>query len=66
MQPASGDAGGALGAALAAYYQHLGQPSAVFGDGDAMQGSYLGSAFEDHKIEQRLRDAGAIFDVLPF
>ena len=66
VQPAAGDAGGALGAALAAYYQHLGQPRAVSGNGDAMQGSYLGPAFEDHEIEQRLRDAGAVFDVLPF
>ncbi len=66
IQPAAGDAGGALGAALAAYYQHLEQPRTVSGNGDAMVGSYLGPAYDNDDIEKRLREAGAEFDVLPF
>ena len=66
IQPASGDAGGALGAALAAYHGFLGQPRSVAGGGrDAMRGSYLGPAFAQADIEQRLRAAGARFEVLP-
>ncbi len=65
IQPAAGDAGGALGAALAGYYLHKGQPRKVAGLGrDAMQGSYLGPQFGQADIEQRLRAAGARFHVL--
>ncbi len=64
VQPAAGDAGGALGAALAAYHQHLGQPRKVSENGDAMQGSYLGPEYDQDEIEQRLSDAGARFQVL--
>ncbi|MGO9242625.1 MAG: carbamoyltransferase [Bryobacteraceae bacterium] len=63
IQPAAGDAGGALGAALAAYYLYTGharRPSA----GDDMQGSYLGPFFSQLEIEQRLAAAGARFTVL--
>lgn len=61
IQPASGDAGGALGAALAATFQ---QHQASRRPGDRMHGSYLGPAFTQSEIEQRLQSAGAVFDVL--
>jgi carbamoyltransferase len=64
IQPASGDAGGALGAALAAYYSHRNQPRAISNGSDAMQGAYLGPAFEQSDIERRLIAAGAHFTTL--
>ncbi|CAN6135149.1 COG2192 Predicted carbamoyl transferase, NodU family [Methylophilaceae bacterium] len=63
IQPASGDAGGAVGAALAAYYLMLAQPRKV-DKKDSMQGSYLGPEFGQVEIEQRLSQAGAKFDVV--
>ncbi len=63
IQPASGDAGGAVGAALAAYYLMLAQPRKVDKQ-DGMQGSYLGPEFGQADIEQRLSLAGAKFDVV--
>lgn len=63
IQPASGDAGGAVGAALAAYYLMLAQPRKVDKQ-DSMQGSYLGPEFAQTEIEQRLSQAGAKFDVV--
>ena len=63
IQPASGDAGGAVGAALAAYYLMLAQPRKV-DKKDSMQGSYLGPEFGQAEIEQRLSQAGAKFDVV--
>ena len=64
IQPSAGDAGGALGAALAAYYQHVGADRTVPDQGDSMQGGYLGPSFEQGDIEQRLRKIGGIFNVL--
>lgn len=64
IQPASGDAGGALGAALAAYHQFLEGPRQVDGALDGMRGSYLGPAFSQEEIEARLRSVGARFHVL--
>ncbi|MEZ5925425.1 MAG: carbamoyltransferase [Hyphomicrobiaceae bacterium] len=64
VQPAAGDAGGALGAALAAYHLHLEKPRQVTAGLDAMEGSYLGPSFEQTDIERRLAGAGARFDVL--
>jgi len=64
IQPASGDAGGALGAALAAYYGFAGQPRSLSGTGDSMQGAYLGPEFSQADIESRLQAAGARFQVL--
>ena len=62
IQPAAGDAGGALGAALAGYHINQGQPRAITGGGkDAMRGSYLGPAYEQGDIEARLTAAGARF-----
>jgi carbamoyltransferase len=64
IQPASGDAGGALGAALAAYYSHRKQPRYANGCCDAMKGAYLGPVFEQAEIERRLTAAGARFTTL--
>jgi carbamoyltransferase len=64
MQPASGDAGGALGAALAVHHLYLGQERSGVGPGDAMQGAFLGPHFPDAEIEQRLMAVGANFDRL--
>ena len=63
IQPASGDAGGAVGAALAAYYIHCDQPRKPH-RGDAMRGGFLGPEFSQPEIEQRLRTIGAKFIVL--
>jgi carbamoyltransferase len=63
IQPAAGDAGGALGAALAAYYSFKDQPRTV-NPRDSMRGAYLGPEFEQSEIERRLRAVGAQFDVL--
>ncbi|KAF0225569.1 MAG: hypothetical protein FD176_255 [Rhodospirillaceae bacterium] len=65
IQPAAGDAGGALGAALAGYHIHKNQPRTITGGGkDAMQGSYLGPVWRQDDIEARLKAAGAVFSVL--
>jgi carbamoyltransferase len=64
IQPAAGDAGGALGAALVAYHLHLGQERRLSNTLDGMEGSYLGPAFAQGEVEQRLQRAGAAFDVL--
>ncbi len=60
IQPAAGDAGGAVGAALAAYHLMLNQPRVV-DPTDAMQGSYLGPSYSQGEIDSRLRAAGAVF-----
>ncbi len=64
IQPASGDAGGALGAALAAYHIHKQQPRKPPAALDAMHGAYLGPSFAQPAIETRLRNAGANFVTL--
>jgi len=65
VQPAAGDAGGALGAALAAHHMLLGQERKLAGNAlDSMQGSYLGPDYEQTDIEKRLEAAGAKFTVL--
>ena len=65
IQPAAGDAGGALGAALIAYHQYKAQPRpSLNGGGDRMKGSYLGPAFSQSECESRLRAVGAKFSVL--
>lgn len=60
IQPASGDAGGAVGAALAAYHLMLEEPRSVHA-GDSMNGAYLGPEFSQREIEERLGKAGAVF-----
>ena len=64
IQPAAGDAGGALGAALAGYHLFCEQPRRVVSCKDAMKGSYLGPSFKQDEVERRLRQAGARFSVL--
>jgi carbamoyltransferase len=63
IQPAAGDAGGAVGAALSAYHGFLNQPRTTNG-ADGMIGAYLGPRYEQADIEQRLKQAGAKFTVL--
>ncbi|MBI5472048.1 MAG: carbamoyltransferase [Ignavibacteriae bacterium] len=55
IQPAAGDAGGALGAALYVWYTYLGNERRTDGQRDAQQGSYLGPAYSDHEIEHLLK-----------
>ena len=65
IQPAAGDAGGSVGAALAAYHTHFGRPRHVSGVTlDGMQGAFLGPEFPQADIEMRLSAAGARFSVL--
>ena len=64
IQPASGDAGGALGAALAGYHLHLEQPRQMTNSIDSMKGGYLGPGFSDEEIIKRLEELGAQFEVL--
>ncbi len=61
IQPAAGDAGGSLGAALAAYHLHHNMERRNTNQTDTMKGSYLGPVFDDNDIEKRLSEAGAKF-----
>tara|TARA_X000000950_G_scaffold289037_1_gene409258 strand:+ start:9410 stop:11242 length:1833 start_codon:yes stop_codon:yes gene_type:complete len=63
IQPAAGDAGGALGAALATYYKMLKKQRNVNKD-DSMQGGYLGPEYSQEEVESTLNDLGANFSVL--
>ena len=66
VQPAAGDAGGSVGAALAAYYLHAGRQRVVASNEiDGMQGAYLGPAYDQAQIESELTAAGARFVTLP-
>jgi len=63
VQPAAGDAGGSVGAALAAYHTHLGMPRQTNGQ-DGMSGGYLGPSYANSDIEKQLTEAGAQFETL--
>ena len=63
IQPASGDAGGALGAAQAFYYQELDNKRKILKT-DSMNGSYLGPKFSDDQVEDELKNCGANFKKL--
>jgi len=63
IQPAAGDAGGAVGSALAAYHLFKDRPRTTNG-ADGMSGAYLGPRFAQAEIERRLTAAGARFAVL--
>jgi carbamoyltransferase len=63
VQPAAGDAGGAVGAAYAAWHQELSH-SRTSVKGDRMKGSYLGPSFSTEEIRQRLDHVGATYTVL--
>jgi carbamoyltransferase len=59
LQPASGDAGGALGVAKAIYFDHLNNLRSVDEKNDNMQGSYLGNAFSDNEVKEYLDSINA-------
>ena len=61
VQPAAGDAGGALGAALAAWHQVEAEPRSIRPPGDTMQGSYLGPSFSNEEIERFLRSRDCVY-----
>jgi carbamoyltransferase len=65
IQPASGDAGGAVGAALSAYHIHKGRPRGGHEGLDGMKGAYLGPSFGNDEVERRLASVGARFVVCP-
>lgn len=60
IQPAAGDAGGAIGAALSVWHQYLEKPRQTDGS-DKMKGSYLGPRFSPDEIQQYLDDIKAIY-----
>ena len=64
IQPAAGDAGGALGAALVGYHLHRQQPRHQHHDGDGMKGSYLGPQFSDAEIQAVLEAQGVAYKYL--
>jgi carbamoyltransferase len=64
IQPAAGDAGGALGAALCAYHVFQNRPRYPAASLDAMQGAYLGPSFSQGEVEARLAELGARFSTL--
>ena len=62
IQPAAGDAGSALGAALNVHYSYLNQPRVCQGPSDAMRGSYLGPRFSNQDIESSLQQLEASYE----
>ncbi|MDA9964319.1 carbamoyltransferase [Gammaproteobacteria bacterium] len=64
IQPAAGDAGGALGAALSAWYLHYKNNRIISKDRDSMKGAYLGPSFTNEQIESELLACGAVFQKL--
>ena len=64
IQPAAGDAGGAIGAALSTYHMHFDQKRYVSNGTDAMDGSFLGPIYTQADIEGRLNSIGVNYEVL--
>ena len=64
IQPAAGDAGGALGAALSTWYLHHSKERVASRERDAMKGTYLGPEFTDAEVEAELTACGATFKKL--
>ena len=64
IQPAAGDAGGSIGAALSAYHLFRDQPRRAHDGADGMRGAYLGPAYPQPEIQERLRAAGARFSIV--
>lgn len=65
IQPASGDAGGALGVAQLIHHRQLRQPRTVAPGCDAMKGAYLGPEFTPEEIETYLRSVNAVYRRMP-
>ena len=65
IQPAAGDAGGSLGAALALWYIEQGNSRSV-NLNDDMKGSYLGTEFTQDEIERELKSLGANFEIINY
>jgi carbamoyltransferase len=63
VQPAAGDAGGAIGTALAAWHQELGEPS-LSHEGDQMKGGYLGPSYDTDQICAELDKLGAVYTTM--
>jgi carbamoyltransferase len=61
ITPASGDAGGAIGAALVGYYMYFDQERIVNGKTDTIEGSYLGPSYSDKEIDSMIRKTKAVF-----
>jgi carbamoyltransferase len=61
IQPAAGDAGGAVGVAQLAWHRHCRQPRRVTPGKDGMKGAYLGPSYTDAEIETYLRSVGATY-----
>jgi carbamoyltransferase len=64
IQPAAGDAGGAIGAALATHHIMLNKDREVILGQDSMKGAYLGPSYSQEDIEQRLTNIGAVFSTI--
>jgi len=64
IQPAAGDAGGALGVAELIWHRHLEQPRTVKAGCDSMKGAYLGPGFSDAEVESFLKQTGATYERL--
>jgi carbamoyltransferase len=64
IQPAAGDAGGALGAAFAVYYNHLNQPRRCIGTDDKMKNALLGPSFQKDEIKKMLDEKKLRYDEL--
>lgn len=65
IQPAAGDAGGALGAALAIWYNHLGNERVADGENDVQHSSLIGPEFSNEEIKSFLDERGVIYTELP-
>ncbi len=65
IQPAAGDAGGAVGCALVAWHEHLGQPRQVTPRRDSMEGSYLGPKSSNEEVRAFLDRAGVKYHFYP-
>jgi len=64
IQPAAGDAGGALGVAQLVWHRHFKQPRTLVPGRDGMKGAYLGPAFREELIEAFLTSVGAVYHKL--
>jgi carbamoyltransferase len=65
IQPAAGDAGGALGAAAVIWHEYLGNARVADGKSDKMRGSYLGPRFSNAEVKRQLDALGAVYHELP-